>query len=48
MPNARNGSTWPFTGSTAKMLTAILMKPPPRPSELRPDVPPRLDEILFE
>ncbi|HYH63601.1 MAG TPA: serine/threonine-protein kinase [Urbifossiella sp.] len=37
----------PFSGSTAKLLTAILLKPPPRPSELRPGVPPRLDEICL-
>ncbi|MBN9521499.1 protein kinase [bacterium] len=37
----------PFTGSTVNMLTAILMKPPPRPSELRPGIPPRLDEICL-
>ncbi len=35
----------PFTGNTVSILTAILMKPPPPPSELRPGVPPRLDEI---
>jgi serine/threonine protein kinase len=37
----------PFTGNTASLLTAILLKPPPRPSEVRPGVPPRLDEICL-
>src|SRR5437764_942861 len=37
----------PFTGSTVSMLTAILLKPPPRPGELRPGTPPRLEEICL-
>ncbi|HEX4610659.1 MAG TPA: serine/threonine-protein kinase [Urbifossiella sp.] len=37
----------PFTGSTVRMLTAILMQPPARPSEVRPGIPPRLDDICL-
>src|SRR5947208_983223 len=38
----------PFTGTTATVLAATLVKPPPRPSESRPDVPPKLEEICLK
>src|SRR5262249_38727611 len=38
----------PFTGSTTSMLAAILTKEPPRPSELRPDLSPKLEEICLK
>lgn len=38
----------PFAGSTVSMLTAILLKPPPRPSEVRPGIPERLEEICLK
>ncbi|MDB5309286.1 MAG: prkC 29 [Gemmataceae bacterium] len=38
----------PFTGTTASILASILLKPPARPSELRPGVPPRLEEICLK
>jgi serine/threonine protein kinase len=38
----------PFSGNTVTMLTAILLKPPTPPSELRPEVPVRLEEICLK
>jgi serine/threonine protein kinase len=38
----------PFTGTTVTMLTAILMKPPTPPREIRPDIPERLEEICMK
>ena len=38
----------PFTGSAAGKVAAILFKPPPRPSEVRPGVPPVLEEICLK
>jgi serine/threonine-protein kinase len=37
----------PFTGNTARILVAIMLKPPPRPGELRPGLPERLEEICL-
>ncbi|HVK17590.1 MAG TPA: serine/threonine-protein kinase [Fimbriiglobus sp.] len=37
----------PYEGSTASKMAAILVKPPPRPSEHRPGLPPRLEEICL-
>lgn len=38
----------PFTGNTASMLASILLKPPPRPTEIKPDIPPQLEEICLK
>ena len=38
----------PFTGNTVRILAAILLKPPPKPSDGRPGVPPRLDDICLK
>jgi serine/threonine protein kinase len=38
----------PFIGSTTSMLAAILTKEPPRPTELRPELPPKLEEICLK
>jgi serine/threonine protein kinase len=37
----------PFSGNTTAKMAAILLKPPPRPSDLRPGVPERLEEICL-
>jgi serine/threonine protein kinase len=38
----------PFVGTVAQVMVAIMLKPPPPPSEARPGVPPRLDEICLK
>jgi serine/threonine protein kinase len=38
----------PYEGSTTGKLAAILVKDPPKPSELRPDVPAKLEEICLK
>jgi serine/threonine protein kinase len=38
----------PFTGGTASTVAAILLKPPPRPGELRPGVPTDLEEVCLK
>ena len=38
----------PFEGTTASMLAAIITKDPPKPTDLRPDLPPRLEEICLK
>ena len=38
----------PYEGTTTSILAQILIKQPPRPSELRPDVPPKLEEICLK
>jgi serine/threonine-protein kinase len=38
----------PFAGSTASTVAAIVLKPPPRPGELRPGLPARLEEICLK
>jgi serine/threonine protein kinase len=37
----------PFSGNATKILAAILLKPPPRPGEVRPGLPRELDEICL-
>ena len=38
----------PFAGTATQVMVAIMLKPPPPPSEVRPGVPPRLDEICMK
>ncbi len=38
----------PFEGGTASKMAAILLKPPPRPGELRPGLPALLDEVCLK
>ncbi|MFL5340261.1 MAG: WD40 repeat domain-containing serine/threonine protein kinase [Gemmataceae bacterium] len=38
----------PFEGTTTSILAQILVKPAPRPSELKPDVPPKLEEVCLK
>jgi serine/threonine protein kinase len=38
----------PFEGTTTNKLASILVKTPPRPSEIRVDVPPKLEEICLK
>lgn len=40
--------TRPFNGNTASMLVQILTKEPRKPSEIRPGVPPKLEEICLK
>ncbi len=38
----------PFDGSTAAMLGAIMTKDPPKPTDIRPDLPSKLEEICLK
>lgn len=38
----------PYEGSTAGKVASILLKPPPRPSELRPGLPAQLEEVCLK
>jgi serine/threonine protein kinase len=38
----------PYEGSAASKVASILLKPPPRPSELRPGLPAQLEEVCLK
>jgi len=38
----------PFTGSPTEVMQSILQEAPPAPTEINPDLPPQIDEILLK